>query len=83
MPSDFKRPLILRIRDAAAAMQMSENHIRNLVARGDLEGFKLHNGVSHVSTASIRHYLKQHRTPETRDPQPISFGQQLVTDGAA
>ena len=68
-----KRRLLLRIAEAAEALAVSPAFIRTLIQRGDLEAFRINKGVSHVSAASIRRWLKDRRTAETRQPEPISL----------
>jgi len=70
---DNKRRLLLRIAEAAEALAVSPAYIRTLIQRGDLEAFRINKGVSHVSAASIRRWLKDRRTVETRQPEPISL----------
>ena len=68
-----KRRLLLRIGEAAEALAVSPAFIRSLIQRGDLEAFRINKGASHVSAASIRRWLKDRRTVETRQPEAISL----------
>ena len=50
--------IVVRIREAAAMLDCSSDTIRRLIKAQTLEGFRLGNGITHVSTASIRKYLE-------------------------
>ena len=69
-----RRRLLLRIAEAAADLSYSPNGIRALIKRGDLEGYRLDNGISHVSVASVRALLKARRADQTRPPESLSLG---------
>tara|TARA_Y100000310_G_scaffold313923_1_gene362840 strand:+ start:493 stop:726 length:234 start_codon:yes stop_codon:yes gene_type:complete len=71
-PDQAKR-VLYRIAEAASLLAVTGQHVRNLVKLGDLEGFTLHNGVSHVSAASLRAFLRRRRAPGVKQPESISL----------
>ena len=74
MPDAIKRRrLLLRISEAATDLSVSPRHVRELIKRGDLEGYRLDNGVSHVSAASIRAWLKARRADPTRRAESLEI----------
>ena len=70
-----RRRLLLRISEAAADLDLSARHVRDLIRRGDLEGYRLDRGVSHVSAASIRAWLKARRADPTRRPEALNLSE--------
>ena len=68
-----RRRLLVRIAEAAADLDVTSRHIRQLVRAGDLEGYRLDRGLSHVSTASIRAFLKARRADLTRRPESLNI----------
>lgn len=68
-----RRRLLLRISEAAADLDVTPRHVRELIRRGDLEGYRLDRGVSHVSASSIRAWLKARRADPTRRPEALDL----------
>ena len=58
---DTKQPILVRVKVCADLLGLSPNMVRNLIRSGELEGFKIHSGVSHVSMKSVNNWLKSRR----------------------
>jgi excisionase family DNA binding protein len=60
-PKPAARRLSVRVKNAAAILDLSPSYIRELVKAGELEGYKIHSGLSHVSMRSIEAWLAKRR----------------------
>ena len=55
-----RRVLLYTVKETGELLRRSPHTIRRWVKVGSLEGFALGNGLTHISAASIRAFLKRH-----------------------